>query len=253
MHLLPHRMGRGYFYLSVGRTPFAHRDGPPKPEDIYTSTPLSSLQSNSNGNPMIPDPIPPTPAARAPPIPHPYQIDRYRPYLLPPLAGYHIPAGIAQNPSPLSTCPPGPSRYAPLQTVEDIIARGYLAIPGGDSTTAILNDKRDTSWLGLDDAIRQIRARYQLYARNMNGILYATAAATNTLHTWKAERGWYNERQLDNQQKTLQNLYAQEREERTSLWRDLARVRATLPEVVQQYLAAHRKLSILDDIGGEDP
>jgi len=140
------------------------------------------------------------------------------------------------------------------QTVEDLITRGYLARPTGDPVTAALTDQRDTSWLGLDDAIRQIRTRYTLYTRNMHGILYATAAALNALHTWKAE-GWYHysERQLTNQHRTLQDLYAQERQERISLWRDLARVRATLPEVVQQYLAAHRKLSLLDDVEGEVP
>lgn len=159
-----------------------------------------------------------------------------------PLAGAHAPV-------------PRPRSYdfSSVQTVESIIARGYLAVPTGDPVTVLLTDRRHTAWLGLDDAIGQIRARYLLYARNMRSILYATAAATNALHTWKAERGWYNERQLDNQHKTLQSLYAQEREERLSLWRDLARVRATFPEIVQQYLSAERKLTLLEDSGGEAP
>ena len=182
-----------------------------------------------------------------------YQAVPYQPYGAPRATGPNVPGDSGSRSGPSSTGRSSRYDFATIQTVEDVIARGYLAIPTGDPVTAVLTDKRDTSWLGLDDAIRQIRARYELYARNMNGILYSTAAATNALHTWKAERGWYNERQLDNQQRTLQNLYAQEREERISLWRDLARVRATLPEVVQQYLAAHRKLSLLDDTGGEDP
>jgi hypothetical protein len=182
-----------------------------------------------------------------------YQAVPCPPYGAPLPTGSNVPGDGDSRSGPSS--PGRSSRYgfATIQTVEDVIARGYLAIPTGDPVTAVLTDKRATSWLGLDDAIRQIRARYELYSRNMNGILYSSAAATNALHTWKAERGWYNERQLDNQQKTLQNLYAQEREERISLWRDIARVRATLPEVVQQYLAAHRKLSLLDDTGCGDP
>jgi hypothetical protein len=186
-------------------------------------------------------------------VPRFYQAVPYRPYGAPLATGPNVPGEGDSRSGPASPDRSSQYGFATIQTVEDVIARGYLAIPTGDPVTAVLTDKRATSWLGLDDAIRQIRARYELYAQNMNGILYSTAAATNALHTWKAERGWYNERQVDNQHKTLQNLYAQEREERISLWRDIARVRATLPEVVQQYLAAHRKLVLLDGVDGDAP
>jgi len=181
-------------------------------------------------------------------VPFSYQVVPYTaPGTLPP-DDRDVPTGPGDSPADRPRYD-----FSATQTMEDVIARGYLAIPTGDPVTALLTDKRDTSWLGLDDAIRQIRARYELYGRNMNGILYSTTAATNALHTWEAERGWPSDRQLDNTHKTLQSLYAQEREERVSLWRDIARVRATLPEVVQQYLAAHRKLVLLDDTGGDDP
>ncbi|MHC4520286.1 MAG: hypothetical protein ACYTAS_16980, partial [Planctomycetota bacterium] len=52
-------------------------------------------------------------------------------------------------------------------TVEQIIARGYLAVARSDPVEAIISDKKDTSWLGLDDVISQIRGRYELYHRNM--------------------------------------------------------------------------------------
>jgi hypothetical protein len=190
--------------------------------------------------------VPPRPGSA---VPFSYQVVPYTAPGTPPPDDRGVPGGSAGGAASRS------SRYdfSATQTMEDVIARGYLAIPTGDPVTALLTDKRDTSWLGLDDAIRQIRARYELYARNMNGILYSTAAATNALHTWEAERGWPSDRQLDNTHKTLQSLYAQEREERVSLWRDIARVRATLPEVVQQYLAAHRKLVLLDDTDGDEP
>jgi hypothetical protein len=146
-----------------------------------------------------------------------------------------------------------PRRDMPVQTVDDVIARGYLVVSHTEPAGAILTDRRDTAWFGLDDAITQIRARYEIYAQNKRDILYATASATNALHTWKAERGWPSDRQLDNLQKTLQNLYAQEREERVTLWRDVARVRSELPEAAQTYLTAHRKLQLLDTGGGEAP
>lgn len=146
-----------------------------------------------------------------------------------------------------------PRRDTPVQTVEDVIARGYLVVRSGEPATAILTDRRDTAWFGLDDAITQIRARHEIYEQNKRDLLYATASATNALHTWKAERGWPSDRQLDNLQKTLQNLYTQEREERVSLWRDVARIRAELPEAAQTYLTAQRKLQLLNTPGGGAP
>lgn len=189
--------------------------------------------------------VPPRPETA---VPFSYQVVPYTAPRAPPPDDRDVPA------SPDSGAPTRPRYdFSSEQTVEDVIARGYLAIPTGDPVTAVLGDRRHTAWLGLDDAIRMIRARQDAYHHNMDGILYATAAATNALHTWEAERGWPSDRQLDNTHKTLQNLYAQEREERVSLWRDVARVRATLPEVVQGYLAAHRKLVLLDGVDGDAP
>ena len=189
--------------------------------------------------------VPPRPGSA---VPFSYQVVPYTAPGTPPPDDRGVPGGSAGGAA-------GRSRYdfSSEQTVEDLIARGYLAIPTGDPVTAMLTDKRHTTWLGLDDAIRLIRTRQDAYRQNMDGILYATAAATNALHTWEAERGWPSDRQLDNTHKTLQNLYAQQREERVSLWRDIARVRATLPEVVQLHLAAHRKLDLLDDTDGDAP
>lgn len=146
-----------------------------------------------------------------------------------------------------------PKRAPPVQTVEDVIACGYLVVRPSEPAGAILTDRRDTTWLGLDDAIAQIRARYEIYESNKRDILYASASATNALHTWKAERGWPSDRQLDNLQRALQNLYAQEREERVSFWRDVARIRAELPEAAHAYLTAQRKLQLLGAPGGSAP
>jgi len=174
----------------------------------------------------------------------------YQPYTPGGADRFYAASSRTHTPEGLSACP---RREAPIQTVEDVIAHGYLAVPSSEPVGAILTDRRHTAWLGLDDAISQIRVRYEIYEQNQRGLLYATASATNALHTWKAERGWPSDRQLDNLQKTLQNLYAQEREERVSLWRDVARVRAELPEAAQAYLTAHRKLQLLDRGGGEAP
>ena len=60
--------------------------------------------------------------------------------------------------------------YPVPQTVEQIIRRGYLAIPRAEPETAIISDKKDTSRLGLEDVIGQIRKRYELYDKNINEI-----------------------------------------------------------------------------------
>ena len=49
------------------------------------------------------------------------------------------------------------------QTVEQVIAHGYFAVPQGDPITAIISDKQQTSWPGLDDLISQVRRRYEIY------------------------------------------------------------------------------------------
>ena len=85
----------------------------------------------------------------------------------------------------------------------------------------------------------------------MQGILYATCAATNALHQWKAERGLPSDRQLDTLHRTLQGLYEQERAERQALWRDLSRLRVGLAELAGQYLSATRKLELLGPPDGD--
>ncbi len=133
-----------------------------------------------------------------------------------------------------------------VQTVEDVITNGYFATPDDDPSLAIIGDRRRATWLGLDDAIRQLRLRYEIYERNLDDIGQAECDAANALHTWRAERGWPSDRQLDNLQRTLQALDGQRREERLSLWKDTSRLRQTLPEWVQRYLSAVRKKDLLD-------
>jgi len=138
------------------------------------------------------------------------------------------------------------------QTVEQIIARGYFAIPDGDPTLAIISDKRHTSWLGLEDVISQIRSRIEIYQGNMEELEESKCEANNALFRQEAEQGCpANQRQRYSASKMIQGLYEQQRAERINLWRDVARVRESLPELAQQYLSSYRKLAILNDLGGE--
>jgi hypothetical protein len=141
------------------------------------------------------------------------------------------------------------------QTIEQVIARGYFAAPQTEPELALISDRQHTSWLGLEDAIRLIRSRYEIYERNLYDIEQSKCSAVNALLRRIAESGQKpaDSREHYSMNKALQKLYQEEREERVSLWQDIARVRQSLPEVAQLYLAAHRKMEILGDNKGDAP
>ena len=138
------------------------------------------------------------------------------------------------------------------QTVEQIIAHGYFAIPDGEPETAIISDKKQTSWLGLEDTIRQVRNRHDLYHRNMYELHQGVCEADNAIFRQVAAQGApADNRQQYSASKLTQELYEQMRLERVTLWKDISRLKQSLPEVAQNYLAAYRKVAILEDDGGD--
>ena len=139
------------------------------------------------------------------------------------------------------------------QTVEQIIAHGYFAPPPGDPITAILSDKKTTSWLGLDDIIAQVRHRYDVYRQNMYELELAKSAATNSLYAHWAYHGPPDAKQFYSRHKRIQELYQEQRDQRVNLWRDVSRLRLALPETAQSYLSAHRKLQALETTPGDEP
>jgi len=145
----------------------------------------------------------------------------------------------------------GKTRFYHGPTVEQIIASGYLAIPKSDPVKAIISDKKHTSWLGLDDVISQVRKRHELYQTNMYGLELAKCAAMNSVHDHEAHHGPADSRIEYSLNKRLDKLYKDQREERINLWQDTSKLRLLLPENAQQYLAAYRKLSILEDYKGD--
>jgi len=139
------------------------------------------------------------------------------------------------------------------QTVEDVIYRGYFAIPKSDPETAIISDKKHTFRLGLDDVIGQIRNRHELYQKNIYDLEIAKCAVINSLYKHEAYHGPADSKVEYSVGKRLDELYADQREERTNLWRDISKLRLILPENAQQYLGAYRKVSILEDNKGDGP
>jgi hypothetical protein len=146
---------------------------------------------------------------------------------------------------------PGLADEAP-QTVEQLIAHGALYVPTSEPETALLTDRKQTAWLGLEDAIYQVRQRIDIYSQNMYELQLAQCAAQNDLFAFEARYGWpAPAEQHYVLGKRLQRLYSEQRAERVALWQDVSRVKQLLPESAQQYLSAVRKMQILDAPGRE--
>ena len=136
------------------------------------------------------------------------------------------------------------------QTVEQLVEQGYISLPASEPEIAILTDRKHTSWLGLEDVIGQIRQRREIYQQNMTGIEWGKCYAFNEM----AKGGWpATSQQEEAYAKSLQDLHAQQRNERVAYWRDISRLKQILPESAQQYLSAFRKTEILKDTEGDMP
>jgi hypothetical protein len=135
------------------------------------------------------------------------------------------------------------------QTVEDIVSRGYFAIPKSEPETAIISDKKHTSGLGLSDIISQVRQRYEIYERNIYQIELGKCYAITSMFYLESMRGGVrlDGRETYSLTKSLREFYEQQRDERVRLWQDISRLKQTLPEQAQQYLTSYRKVSILED------
>ncbi len=138
------------------------------------------------------------------------------------------------------------------QTVEQIVSSGYLSIPKSEPETAIISDRKNTSWLGLDDLIGQIRNRYEVYDSNIYELEEAKCTAINSLFEHEAYHGPTTSKVEYSTKKRLDNLYSEQREERTNLWRDISKLKLLVPENAQNYLSAYRKVSILEDTKGDE-
>ena len=160
-------------------------------------------------------------------------------------AGYDFTSDIT---GPKRTWPKGP-------TVEDIINRGYFAVPKSEPEMAIISDKKHTSWLGLDDVISQVRNRYLIYEQNIYQIELGKCYALNSIFSVEADRGGVSisSREAYSLSKSLREFYEQQRDERKSLWADVSKLKLLLPEQAQSYLSSYRKLAILDGLEGDAP
>ena len=148
--------------------------------------------------------------------------------------------------------------YAPrrrrdgVQSVRQIIKDGYVAVRPRDPVQAILGDKKDTTWMGLDDAIHQIRDRCEAYRLNVEGLVQNELDLRNSSRRCDRRPGWEPEDDPEILQ-SLQAIDERQRQERLSLWRDISRLRSAVPEAAREYLSACRRIDILEDNGGDSP
>ena len=87
---------------------------------------------------------------------------------------------------------------------------------------------------------------------NLYEIELAKCEAVNEFFECEFEQGGFaNEHQRKTLAGRLQELYSDQRSERITLWKDISGLRRALPESAQQYLAAFRKLAILNGERGD--
>ena len=202
---------------------------------------------------MNPQHMPNSPAFNRGYVPYFYEAGLYH---LHPIPSSHVPVTTPSSTYARYDFSSDPDPWKPFrgpQTVEQIVQHGYFAVPVTPPETALISDKRDTSKLGLDDTIRQIRQRQSLYERNIYDIELGKCSAITSLFALEAERGGVpaDSKELYGLSKVLQRFYQEQRAERVEFWKDVSRLRQSLPEVAQQYLSAYRKMEILDSHDGD--
>lgn len=135
--------------------------------------------------------------------------------------------------------------------LDGIVQRGYFSAPQTDPVMAMITDRRDSLSMGLDDAIQQLRSRYDIYRLHMYDLELAKLSAINSFHTWHMESQHLPPEQRQAMHQMLHDLYTDQRTERAAFWRDASRIRQAMPQWVQDYLGALRKTQILDDNQGD--
>jgi hypothetical protein len=204
---------------------------------------------------MLPEHIPNAPAMTGGYAPYFYASGLYRLHALPDGHAPHVPPSERPSLYDFTSDLVRKSRPDHPQTVEDVIRRGYLSVPQAEPESAAISDKAETSWLGLDDIIGQVRHRHDIYRQNLYEIELAKCYVMSSHFGMLAERGNVpaDSRETYSLTKRLSELYENQRDERVRFWQDVSRLRQSLPEVARYYLGAYRKLSILKDEDGDGP
>lgn len=123
--------------------------------------------------------------------------------------------------------------------------------PVADPATAWLTDRQATQKLALDDVISQIHGRAEIYQQRMAEIENAKCAAFNRAFSWHLPPEQPPDAFDPQLHRLLQDLYREQRDERSKFWSDLSRLRQSLPETLQTYLTAKHRQALLQDSPGD--
>ncbi len=102
--------------------------------------------------------------------------------------------------------------------------------------------------------ISQIRQRQEIYKNNIYQINLGICYTISSQLAVESSRGGVamNSKEAYGLNKNISEFYQQQRDERTRLWADVSKLKLLLPEQAQSYLSSYRKMSILEDIKGDD-
>jgi hypothetical protein len=224
-----------------------------KTEKLKYFNAFTTLKEVFPGEKMNPNIVQTGPAFGGPYVPYVYQSGLFQLYLRPPTPASERQPLAGSSTYDFSSDLVRPQRHFYPQTVEQIVERGYFRVPQGDPIAAMVSDRKHTSWLGLDDLISQVRDRYEIYQRNLYEVELAKCSALNALFALESDRGGVpaDSREQYSLSKNLQRLYQEQREERLSLWQDVSKLRLSMAELAQQYLAAYRKAYFFETAEGD--
>ena len=135
-------------------------------------------------------------------------------------------------------------RNDPRQSVDELIGDGRLMIPLGDSVTAMLTDRLHADWLNVDDTILQIQQRHSIYEQNVRELEQSRLSALNLMHSFPKFLERVSPGDYQVVRRMLDDIDGQHRQERIQFWRDVSRLRQTLPTMVKDYLAGYRKIQL---------
>lgn len=163
------------------------------------------------------------------------------------------PSGANYAPPPsLYVAPPATATAFSLDSgLEKLLSAGPSTAESDDPTLGLLRDRSHTTRLSLDDALQQIRGRLAIYTANLADIEQAKCAAINADFTFFRPQGGGPDAFSPELHQALQDLYRQQREERTNLWQALSRIRERVPEALRAYLVELRRLELLHDDRGD--
>lgn len=156
-----------------------------------------------------------------------------------PMYSASAPDGVNPNMQPPTTAP---------HSIEDLL-QGIWQRPGPeDPVTGMMNDRRDTHTLELGDVLDQIKERVAIYRQHFDELEQAKLDTKNVRHRWTDPIGRLGEVADPDLVSALQDIDAQQRQERLSCWKDLAALRQSVPEHWRLYLATVRQHSLLDGV-----